>query len=219
VQAQFSKSGKKIQPQALNQFIEITGHDSALLSGEIEKLIVFTSGVPVITLEHVEKITSGDKQTIFWKLRDAVGKRSLPQALEVLDQLLEQQESPIQLLASLVHTVSDLLSVRRLVESGILSESFAGRRYWEIEKAWKEHLAEAKTRAEQESEKAFLSKHPFVVFQAIQSAQYFSRQDLREGLNALSRADELLKSTPLKPHWILEPLLFQMLSKDRIKNS
>ncbi|MDQ7092269.1 DNA polymerase III subunit delta [Desulfosporosinus sp. PR] len=142
VQAEAKTHGKIMSPQAAAQFIEWTGHQTGVLSQELDKLDIFTGERKTIREEDFQEITPRTIEATVFQLLDAVANRSAKQAIKALHEVL-RKEHPLRVLTLLVRQVRLLLGCNALRERGGNSAevpSSLGISPYEAQKVWQQSL-------------------------------------------------------------------------------
>jgi DNA polymerase-3 subunit delta len=98
VQGRIKEGGGNISPAALKLLVGLVGADLWVMSGEIDKLLAYSSG-QVITEDNVKQLTCYAREANIFALVDAIleGRRS--QAQQLLHRLLRDGASPSYILA------------------------------------------------------------------------------------------------------------------------
>jgi DNA polymerase III subunit delta len=157
---------RRIQPEAAALLVQQTGTGLWPLSHEIEKLITFAGDKTELELADVEAVTGFSRRYNTWDFADAVGRKDLERALDVLRKLLQQRSTGPALIMDLHRRV--LLLARVLI---LLSE-----------RTKKEAMASA------------LRVKPFFVDEYISQARRFSLPELRVADRTLLEADFQIKT-------------------------
>jgi DNA polymerase-3 subunit delta len=113
VQDRIKDGGGKISPAALKLLIGLVGADLWVMSGEIDKLLAYSSG-QVITEDNVKQLTSYAREASIFALVDAIleGKRSPAQQL--LHRLLREGASPSYILAMITRQLRLIVMAKDL---------------------------------------------------------------------------------------------------------
>ena len=204
-----SRSGLRMKEGAFDAFLEKVGTDTRQIVNEIEKLDVFTGERKVIQLSDVETVTSSSRNALTWDLADAVGRRDLGRALEVLRQLMFQKESSIGLIIGLENRIRDLTVYREALDKGWLS--MAERSRGSILK-WEAVPAEVDCRFSEEFNRDPRTIHPYRAARLAEQANLFSMRQLSECRQLVMDAHVKLVSSSVPQLLTLELLLIRMLA-------
>lgn len=108
------KEQKKITENTLNHFLDKTGSDMDNLSQEIEKLLCYTMGRNVITIEDINAICVTQITNKIFQMIDAIGSKRQYQALELYYDLLALREKPMSILFLIMRHFNILYQVKEL---------------------------------------------------------------------------------------------------------
>jgi DNA polymerase-3 subunit delta len=97
-----------------------------VLSGEIEKLLVYTSG-RCIDKEDVEQVTSYAREANIFAMVDAISERRSPRAGQQLHQLLQEGVAPPFLLAMLTRQFRMIIQAKELRDVKLSPEEIRER--------------------------------------------------------------------------------------------
>ncbi len=204
----FSELGVALDPQALELFLARVGADSRQIVMEAEKLSLFLGARRRATIEDVKMVVSTTLNSVMWDLLDAVGERKLPEALEILRDLLAGKENPVGIVASLSSRMRDLLLYREGLDNGWVRIRGGVRETAE----WTgvpEEVVEVMTSLLKRPPDTV---HPFVVTKMAQQARRYSASALRRNQRLLMDAYESLVSSSVPNQTILELMLIRLMS-------
>lgn len=105
-----SAAGQQIDVPAARLVAERAGADIGRLRSDVEKLKLYTSGKPKITLADAQEIVSGETAQDDWAVTNAIGRADAPEALRQLALALEAGGVPYQILGQLAWYVRDRLA-------------------------------------------------------------------------------------------------------------
>lgn len=111
------REGGDISPQALNLLSWLVGSNLWIMTGEISKLVSFTSG-RCIEKDDVKTVVSYSQQASIFDMVDAVIESRVGQAQKAIQQLLQMGVSPSYLLFMLTRQARLLVQVKELVKNG-----------------------------------------------------------------------------------------------------
>lgn len=222
-------SGKKIEPEAYQRLVDLTGFDLRTFSHNLEKLIAYTGENKAITAADVEALLARTKKDPLFELTGALADRHLENALFFLNSLLDEGYHPLQILAALVNQVRRLLVIKGFVQSpagkswhpNCLYDAFQARVLPEVEKWDKALMArledwetmlrpEAKKGAKKPATDLVIAKNPknaYPVYQLFTRSEHFTLAELTQALADLKEADLALKSSGQPGAIILERVL------------
>lgn len=115
VKKNFLKFGAKIDKEAIERLIMLTGNDLWRLNNEIKKLVAFKKGKKIL-FQDVNLLVSGATETqVFRTIENlANGKKEI--TFKFLQQHLVRGESPLYLLAMIAFQFRILLQIKDLIE-------------------------------------------------------------------------------------------------------
>ncbi len=197
--------GLDFEGAALERFVLMVGAESRVLDAELEKLSLFVGDRPA-TEKDVSEIVSASHVGIIFEIGDAIARKNLPKALDLIEQQLRKGENAVGiLLAAIVPRVRNLLHARDLIERHGLR---VGRSYPAFAKSI-DALPKSETAHLPRKKDGGISAYP--LFLAAQVSSRFNSQELRHALEACLEANERLVTTQLEPHLVLNQLVTKIL--------
>jgi len=106
----------RMSKAAVEAFLQDQDNDLFLLSHELDKLCAYVGSDGDIEPADVHAVCYASRQQSIFALSDALGDRQIPQALRVLDQLLQQGEAPLLVFSMIVRHLRLLWSVKVLTQ-------------------------------------------------------------------------------------------------------
>lgn len=231
-------SGKSIDKDAVNQFIEMIGFDPAILVENINKLISYSGSRQRISTHDVATVVRKTKKDAVYELTNALGEKNLSRSLYFLDSLLSGEFHPLQALAAIGNQIRRLALVKQFIETcqeqgvrcwhpKIDFNWFKNQTLPEIEKAdasvlkriqsWNQMLNPDEDLVKQSKSKVstdlFIApnpKNPYPVYQLFLKSDNFSYQELSNAIIAVNDVDFKLKSSGSDPDILLENLLIRI---------
>lgn len=173
------RENKQITRQTMTAFLERTGDDMDLISTELEKLLSYTEGRDVITLQDVEAIGSVQITGRIFDMVSAISNGSRGKALALYQDLLELKEPPMRILFLIARQFNQLLQVRQLSDAGADSSSIAKK----------------------------LKLNPYIAGKIRTQARSFSAAFLREAVETCVEAEAAVKTGNLSDRLAVETLL------------
>ena len=104
-------AGQQIDAAAARLVAERAGTDIARLRGDVERLLLFSSGRPRITLEDAEQIVSAETAQDDWAVTTAIQRGDTAEALRQIALSLNAGGVPFKILGQLAWFVRERLSV------------------------------------------------------------------------------------------------------------
>ncbi|MFZ4763696.1 MAG: DNA polymerase III subunit delta [Roseimicrobium sp.] len=208
VQRRARELGVSFDDDAVEMLVQLAGEDTRQLDSEVEKLSLYLGERTRVTADDVRLLVPLNRAGVVFELGNAIGKRDLRRALELVRTLVYQGQSPIGiLLAAVVPRVrslllaADLISRHPRLPRGNFT-SFA---------AALEKLPSAET-AHIPKKKDGTGLNTYPIFLALPETSKFTVGELRSGLQDCLGANLKLVTTSLDPQLVLERLLIGMLT-------
>jgi DNA polymerase-3 subunit delta len=173
--------GGRIEFSAANDLAMFVGADLRALDNELEKLITYRSG-ETIRREDVRAIVSPAQEQSIFELADAMGKRDVAAALELLHDQLTHNVEPLYLLAMIARQFRMLLQVRDLAARGLTLEQIRTQ----------------------------LALHPFVARKVLEQSRNFSIDQLETIYRKLLETDVAVKTSLGEPGVNLDVLVVEL---------
>ena len=212
--------GKKISPSAFNLLQKRTGNDMHLISEAIEKVIAFVGENTRIDERDIHALVTQSSFENIFALTDALGKRSVEQALSSLHSVLDSGEPPIKVNALIVRQIRLMLQAKLLVEKGELRPTAARMNYQSfVDTIFKPIAAKMSNLLPESPQVNLLKQNPYAAYKVIQGILSFSTEELIGGLEKTLEADIQLKSSQLDPVCILEQLVYEICAKPHGRRS
>lgn len=211
VNARLREAGKHLPEPVLQQLVDWVGPDRRALASEIDKLILYTEDRRELTSADVEAIISRGRRAEAFALADAVGQRNLPLALQRLDEELWslRQAGSDKSVVGLLMTLAGQLRLTLLVKEAVRRRLLPGRATYAQVKA---ALARLPADLLPQGDPYNLGRiHPFRIFKALEYAQRYSLEELREGLRVLREALRRLMSGQLDQNLLVESTLLRII--------
>jgi DNA polymerase-3 subunit delta len=221
-------SGKRLEPDAYQKLVEMTGFDLRTFSQNLEKLIAYTGKQTAITTADVDALLERTKKDPIFELTGALAERHLENALFYLNSLLADGFHPLQVLAAMINQVRRLLLIKgfTLNEAGrswhpnCLYDAFQARVMPGIEKWDRSLMAELekweaavatgpapKKGARKPVTDLLIAKNPknaYPVYHLFTRAEHFTMAELTQAMADLKDADVRLKSSGQPAAIVLE---------------
>ena len=102
-----SEAGQQIEPAAARLIAERAGTDIARLRGDVERLLLYTSGAPKIGVEDARQVVSAETAQDDWAVTNAIQRRDAAEALRQVALALESGGVSYQILGQLAWFVRE----------------------------------------------------------------------------------------------------------------
>ena len=177
--------GKRLDPEARDRLIEVTGLDLAVLAGELDKLVLFVDERKVIKLDDIEGLSGWVKTFEGYEIENALLSVDVGRTLVVLDRLFRDGHRPEEIIGQMTRFLRDLLMAKLRLRDGL---------------SRREVFSEIKPRISPEFRKLYeeISGKMFGLVERL------GFEDLRGLLGGLRRIDEWIKTTDNPPQALLE---------------
>ena len=175
-------AGRRIEAEAAHLLQMSVGSHLRELSNEIDKLMISTGDREVITRDDVVWVVGNTRGATIFELADAIGRRQVGGAMQILKRMLEQGENPVGMVAMLIRHITILRKASWLM----------GQR-----------LPRAQMAAQ-------LKVPPFFLNGYLEQARGFDDGALWEAYEALLEADNRLKSRARTPYIVLSNLVYRI---------
>ncbi|HEX4756372.1 MAG TPA: DNA polymerase III subunit delta [Terracidiphilus sp.] len=181
----------RMEPDAARELVDALGADMMLVSSELEKLLLYTSGRGRISLGDVETMVLAAKQRSLYELTDAISARDRVRALALLQGLLNSsdagEDAAIGHLYMLARTFRQMLVI---LEKNVRDSRAIWQALWQG-----------------------FRMPPFAADDLIRQARrYKNRRELTRALRLVARADLELRSSPPDKRMVLERLVYDLAS-------
>ncbi len=123
--SRLKKEGKNITGSVMQLFLSKTGTDMGNIDRELEKLICYTMGRPVIEVADVEAIATEQTQNKIFEMVNAIAEHNQRKALDLYYDLLTLKEPSMRIMYLISRQFQILLNVRDMSARGMDQASMA----------------------------------------------------------------------------------------------
>jgi DNA polymerase-3 subunit delta len=209
VERRAKELGITFDNDAVEMLVQLAGEDTRQLDSEVEKLSLYLGERTRVTAEDVRLLVPLNRAGVVFELGNAIGKRDLRRALELVRTLVYQGQNPIGiLLAAVVPRVRSLLLAADIVAR---HPKLPRGSYGAFGSALEKLPAAEIAHIPKKKDGSGLNAYP--VFLALEETRRYTVAELRAALQACLDANLKLVTTSLDPQLVLERLLIGMLSK------
>jgi DNA polymerase-3 subunit delta len=203
--------GMTFAPGALERFVQLVGADTRQLQNELEKLDLYLgSARRQATDDDVRAIVGSTHAGIIFEIGDAVARRNLPLALELIDQQLQRGENAIGLLyAAIIPKVRAMLHARDFMERHGINGGGNFKNY----EASLNRLPGSETGHLPRKKDGNISCYP--LFLATENCRRFTLDQLLAAHDACLEASLRLVTTGLDPRLVLSQLVTRILVAEK----
>ncbi|MBB5034603.1 DNA polymerase III subunit delta [Prosthecobacter vanneervenii] len=200
--------GITFESGALELLVQMAGDDTRQMENELEKIDLYLGERRRAGLKTVQNMVSMSRAGVLWDLGNAIGKRDLPRALELLGTLLYQGQNAIGLLlAAIVPRVRSLLLIKDLGSRHKLNKMNYNGFCASLEAL----PSTATSHLPRKKDGTGFNAYP--MFLALPEAGNYTLEELHAGFKACLAANAKLVTSSLDPKLVLERLLIGLLSK------
>ena len=222
---------------------EMTGFDIGTFSDNLEKLISYVGDRKRVTAEDVEFVLKRTKKDPIYELTNAIADRDIDKSLFFLNSLLMENFHPLQILASMANQIRRLLVIRDFMESSHGSSWYPEMQFAQFKnnvmgsvlsynkelldqiEDWDDMLSGDMDGDNQRNKKKRETKkhkpvtdleipdNPYPVYKMLINAEKFTKNELIDDIEHLTKADFRLKYTKQRPKIILEEAILRICSK------
>ena len=171
---------KNIEYEAAQHLVAVSEPDMYTLRNEIFKLADYAGDRKDITLEDVKLMAIPTIKSIIFDLLDAVAKKDIPEALNILNEIIALKEPEQKILAMLSKQMGEILKLKLLMDDGATQAQI---------------------------NQYFQGKHPYALKIMTQQARGMSVEFLKNMLENCMEAEEKYKKGLIEPKLALELLL------------
>lgn len=200
--------GISFESGALELLVQMAGDDTRQMENELEKIDLYLGERRRAGLKTVQNLVSMSRAGVLWDLGNAIGKRDLQRALDLLGTLMYQGQNAIGLLlAAIVPRVRSLLLIKDLGSRHKLNKFNYNGFCSSLE-----GLPSSAT-AHLPRKKDGTGFNAYPMFLAIPETGNFTLDELHAAFKACLDANVKLVTTSLDPKLVLERLLIGILAK------
>lgn len=204
-----NESGKKMSPAAWMILGRKTGFDFRRSMSELEKLISFVGDRALIDKEDVEEAVGRTKEDDIFALTNALSEKRQLNALNALQNLLDQGIHHLMILTMISREIRLLLQARILVDSGKLPKFNHSMEYGWFQKVLYPAINEFNPSAAK-TEGLIFNQHPYSIYNAFRNCVRFTSARLVALLEELLNLERAFKSSGTShPQMLLENFLIK----------
>ena len=197
-----TKKKLDISLQIKEYLVQLIGSENNRIETELEKLACLFYHQPIKDLKKVQDLCSGGKQTAFWSLSNALGKRNLEQSFDIINRFLISSKNDTSACIGLLSNIANFFE--QLIHCRLLMQTLKTKSANNVEQLLKSLSQEEKE--EKFSDNHVLNLHPYRLKMLCQDALNFSGKDLIKFYHLIVDSNRYLISTQISPRLILENL-------------
>ena len=220
VSEKFAEFGKQITPRAFSQLRDRTGGDMHTVAEAINKIVSFVGDKRQVDEQDVRNMVAQNTFDGIFDLTDAIGKRSIGQALKGLHEVLASGQEPIYVNLMIVRQFRFALQAKLIAEkqglrrfrSRMLLRDFTADIFQPLAEEIRGLLPNSTT-------DNILKQNPYVAYKTFQSLHAFTVEELVAALEKALEVDTQLKTSTSDATSILEQLICELCTTSTERRS
>lgn len=189
IKGKISKGKIEVDASTINYFVanmDYLGRNRSKtlfdVENEVNKLIQYTKNKGRVTQEDIDQITSKSFENDIFKVMDAIEKKNQRDGLRRMDELIQQGEPVLKILATLSNQMKNVLKVKELSGKGYTSKAIAKR----------------------------IGIHPFVATKSLKQSRNYSEKQLIGFINYITNIDAKIKSGQIEDLLGIELIVLEL---------
>ncbi len=175
------QEGRQIRREDILLFLSIIDMDMENIRQELEKLICYTMGKPVITDDDIKEVCSVHTENKIFDMITAVAGKNKKDAMTLYNDLLTLREPPMRILYLMARQFNTLLLIRELLGQGFPNNTIAER----------------------------TGMKEFVVRKNVGLARKFTVEELKEAVEFCTQMEEDVKSGRMQEQIAVELVIYK----------
>lgn len=216
VSEKFNEFNKQITPRAFTQLRTRTGGDMHTIAEAINKIIDFVGDKRQIDEHDIQNIVTQNTFDSIFDLTDAIGRRSVRQALKSLHEVLGSGRDPIPINAMIMRQLRFTLQAKliagrkglRPLPSRMLLSKFTENIFQPLA----EEMGSLLPKSPSDN---ILKQNPYVAYKVFQTLHAFSAEELVAAIEKTLIVDTQLKTSQENEMGILEELVCELCTTPR----
>ena len=216
VSEKFSEFNKQITPRAFTQLRTRTGGDMHTIAEAINKIIDFVGDKRQIDEQDIQNIVTQNTFDSIFDLTDAIGRRSIGQALKSLYEVLASGQEPILVNATITRQFRFALQAKLMANRKELRPLRSRMQFSEFTRNIFQPLVEEMGSVLPKSATHnILKQNPYVAYKIFQTLHAFSVEELVVAIEKTLIVDTQLKTSGLNGTGALEQLVCELCTTPR----
>ena len=216
VSEKFKEFNKQITPRAFTQLRTRTGGDMHTIAEAINKIIDFVGDKRQIDEHDIQNIVTQNTFDNIFDLTDAIGRRSVGQALKSLHEVLGSGRDPIPINSMIMRQLRFTLQAKliagrkglRPLSSRMLLSKFTENIFQPLAEEMESLLPKSPS-------DNILKQNPYVAYKVFQTLHAFSAEELVAAIEKTLIVDTQLKTSQQNETGILEELVCELCTTPR----
>ena len=211
VSEKFSEFNKQITPRAFAQLRTRTGGDMYTIAEAINKIVDFVGDKRQIDEQDIQNIVTQHTFDSIFDLTDAIGRRSIGQALKSLYEVLASGQEPILVNATITRQFRFALQAKLIANRKGLRPLRSRMPFSEFTKNIFQPLVEEMgSFLPKSATHNVLKQNPYVAYKIFQTLHAFTAEELVIAIEKTLIVDTQLKTSELNETSILEQLVCEL---------
>ena len=216
VSEKFSEFNKQITPRAFTQLRTRTGGDMHTIAEAINKIINFVGDKRQIDEQDIRNIVTQNTFDSIFDLTDAIGRRSIGQALKSLYEVLASGQEPILVNATITRQFRFALQAKLIAEEKGLRPLRSRMPFSEFTKnIFQSLVEEVGGFLPKSATHNILKQNPYVAYKIFQTLHAFTAEELVIAIEKTLIVDTQLKTSELNETGILEQLVCELCNSPK----
>jgi len=142
IKRQVGKQNKRIDLDAVEEFVKRVEHNTTVAVNELRKLMFYVEDIDHITLATIKEVITKNIEDNVYEISNAIFQNDRSKALSVYNDLVSYGEDPIQVLGMLTSKYREIMQVKQLKKAGYDKAEIAnyynvssGRAYYMLKNA------------------------------------------------------------------------------------
>ena len=182
---------RSIAPEASELLQAYVGNSLREIANQIEKLFIAVGEKATIEMEDVEAVVGVSKEYTVFELTKMVGEKNLRRAMEIVERMLDNGESPQMIIVMLTRHFIILAKLRELRTGAKSDFELAGA----------------------------VRVSPFFVKEYLAHLRHYDTAGIDNAFLALADADRELKSAPTDPKVVMDVMLCEIMQEASVLSS
>ena len=211
VSDKFAEYGKQITPRAFSMLRTRTGGDMHTIAEAINKIVNFVDDKRQVDEQDVRNMVTQNTFDSIFDLTDAIGKRSVGQALKSLHEVLASDEEPIRVNAAITRHFRFALQAKLIADRKGLRPLRSRMPFAEFKKNIFQPLAgEVGDVLPKSATHNILKQNPYVAYKIFQTLHAFTVGELVDAIEKTLVVDTELKTSDSDDACVLEQLVCEL---------
>ena len=216
VTEKFSEFNKQITPRAFTQLRTRTGGDMHTIAEAINKIVDFVGDKRQIDEQDIRNIVTQNTFDNIFDLTDAIGRRSIGQALKSLYEVLASGQEPISVNSTIARQFRFALQAKLIAERQGLRPLRSRMPFSEFTKnIFQPLVAEMGGVLPKSATHNILKQNPYVAYKIFQTLHAFTAEELVAAIEKTLIVDIQLKTSDPNETGILEQLVCELCATSK----